>query len=93
MNSCYVYILTNKHRTVLYTGVTSDIINRLEEHKQGKYSGFTKRYNVNLLVYFEKFDYIDQAILREKQIKKFRRSKKLALIQSTNPTLTEFTLT
>ena len=93
MNSCYVYILTNKHRTVLYTGVTSDIINRLEEHNQGKYSGFTKRYNVNLLVYFEKFDYIDQAILREKQIKKFRRSKKLALIQSTNPTLTELTLT
>ena len=77
---------------MLYTGVTSDIISRLEEHKQGKYSGFTKRYNVNLLVYFEKFDYIDQAILREKQIKKFRRNKKLALIQSTNPTLTELTL-
>ena len=93
MNSCYVYILTNKHRTVLYTGVTSDIISRLEEHKQGKYSGFTKRYNVNLLVYFEKFDYIDQAILREKQIKKFRRAKKLSLIQTTNPTLTELTLT
>ena len=93
MNSCYVYILTNKHRTVLYTGVTSDIISRLEEHKQGKYSGFTKRYNATILVYFEKFDYIDQAILREKQIKKFSRAKKLSLIQKTNPTLTELTLT
>ena len=78
---------------MLYTGVTSDIISRLEEHKQGKYSGFTKRYNATILVYFEKFDYIDQAILREKQIKKFRRAKKLSLIQKTNPTLTELTLT
>jgi putative endonuclease len=80
----YVYILTNTHHNVLYTGVTNDLERRCYEHKQKKIKGFTKKYNVDKLIYFERFDSVDSAIAREKQIKGFSREKKLALINKVN---------
>jgi len=80
----YVYILTNTHHNVLYTGVTNDLERRCYEHKQKKIKGFTQKYNVDKLIYFEKFDYIDLAIAREKQIKGYSRKKKNALIDEFN---------
>jgi len=80
----YVYILTNIHHTVLYTGVTNDLERRCYEHKKKKIKGFTQKYNVDKLIYFERFDSIDSAIAREKQIKGFSRVKKLALINKVN---------
>ena len=80
----YVYILTNTHHNVLYTGVTNDLERRCYEHKQRKIKGFTQKYNVDKLIYFERFDSIDSAIDREKQIKGFSREKKLALINKFN---------
>jgi len=80
----YVYILTNIHHTVLYTGVTNDLERRCYEHKQKKIKGFTQKYNVDKLIYFEKFDTVDSAIAREKQIKGFSKGKKLALINKIN---------
>ena len=80
----YVYILTNVNHTVLYTGVTNDLIQRCFEHKQKKIKGFTQKYNVNKLVYFEQFDFIESAIAREKQIKGYSRAKKTVLIDSLN---------
>lgn len=80
----YVYILTNTHHNVLYTGVTNDLERRIYEHKQKKIKGFTQKYNVDKLIYFERFDSIDSAISREKQIKGFSREKKLALIIKVN---------
>jgi putative endonuclease len=80
----YVYLLTNVNNTVLYTGVTNDLERRCHEHKQKKIKGFTRRYNVDKLIYFEKFDLIDLAIAREKQIKGYSRKKKNALIDKCN---------
>ncbi len=80
----YVYILTNTHHNVLYTGVTNDLERRCFEHKQKKIKGFTQKYNVDKLIYFEKFDSIDSAIAREKQIKGFSKAKKQALITKVN---------
>lgn len=82
---CAVYILTNFTKNVLYTGVTSDLIGRIEEHKSKKFDGFTKRYNATLLVYYEIFSDIRDAIAREKQIKAGSRKKKVELVNSTNP--------
>lgn len=76
----YTYILTNKNHTVLYTGVTNDLSRRCFEHKKKLIKGFTEKYNVDQLIYFEVFDYIDLAIKREKQIKGYSRVKKLALV-------------
>ncbi|MFH1678108.1 MAG: GIY-YIG nuclease family protein [Candidatus Omnitrophota bacterium] len=81
----YVYILTNKINTVIYTGVTSNLQKRIYEHKEKMVEGFTKKYNVNKLVYHEVFDNIEDAILREKQIKAGSRKKKIDLINSFNP--------
>ncbi len=82
----YIYILTNKNHTVLYTGVTSNLANRLYEHRTGVYKcSFTSRYNVTQLVYFEGFLSIEEAIYREKQIKAGSRQKKLDLIDGFNP--------
>ena len=81
----YVYILTTKHNKLLYTGVTNDIVRRVFEHKQGKNDGFTHKYNINKLVYYEIFDFIDLAIAREKQIKGYSRDKKDKLINDFNP--------
>ena len=81
----YVYIMTNKHNTVLYTGVTNNLLRRVQEHKQGIGSAFTRKYNVHKLVYFEAGDSIHAAIAREKQIKAGSRQKKIDLINSMNP--------
>jgi putative endonuclease len=81
----YIYILTNAHNTVLYTGVTNDLGRRYYEHKQKLVKGFSQRYNVDKLVYFEKFDLIDLAIFREKQIKGYSKAKKVELINKLNP--------
>ncbi len=81
----YVYILTNKLNTVLYAGVTNDLKKRVYEHKHKFIDGFTKKYNVNKLVYYEVFEDIVQAISREKQIKGWLRRKKIELINSMNP--------
>jgi putative endonuclease len=81
----YAYILTNANHTVLYTGVTNDLERRCFEHKQKKIKGFTQKYNVDKLIFFEKFDYVDLAIAREKQIKGFSRVKKENLINQSNP--------
>ena len=80
----YVYILTNVYNKVLYTGVTNDLKRRCYEHKQKMVKGFTQKYNVDKLVYFEKFDFIDLAISREKQIKGYSRAKKKALVDQFN---------
>jgi putative endonuclease len=80
-----VYILTNENNTVLYTGVTNNIHRRVREHKEGRGSKFTKRYNVHKLVYFEQTDDVNAAITREKQIKAGSRQKKIDLIDSINP--------
>jgi putative endonuclease len=80
----FVYILTNDRHTVLYTGVTNDIVRRMGEHRAG-FSRFTSRYNVHKLVYFEEFHEVNAAIAREKQIKGGSRRKKVALVGSMNP--------
>jgi putative endonuclease len=71
---------------VLYIGVTSDLMRRVWEHRQGFVKGFTKKYHVKKLVYYETTGYVHSAIEREKQIKKWRREKKVALIEEMNPT-------
>ena len=81
----YVYIMTNKTNTVLYTGFTSDLLKRVWEHREKVVESFTKRYNVNKLVYYESTENVDSAILREKQIKAGSRKKKIELIDSVNP--------
>ena len=81
----FVYILFNKSDGVLYTGVTSDLVKRVFEHKSKVIKGFTQKYNVDKLGYYEIFEDIEQAILREKQIKAGSRKKKIELIESINP--------
>ena len=84
----YVYILTNKNKNVLYTGVTNDLIRRVYEHKQHfDKNSFTSKYNVTNLVYFEETTDIHAAIAREKQIKSWSRMKKFFLIKEKNPAL------
>lgn len=85
MKQYYVYILSSKRNTVLYTGVTNNLRRRMAEHKNKTVSGFAARYNVNKLVYFETFGSIVRAIAREKQIKAGSRAAKERLIQSMNP--------
>ncbi|MCW5873244.1 MAG: GIY-YIG nuclease family protein [Anaerolineales bacterium] len=80
-----VYIMTNAHNTVLYTGVTSDLATRLAQHQGNPSVGFTARYRTKKLVYVEALEDMEQAILREKQIKGGSRQKKLDLINSLNP--------
>ena len=84
MKQYYVYIMTNKSRT-LYTGVTNNLERRVYEHKQKLIPGFTTKYNISRLVFFEATQDIRAAIEREKQIKGWLRSKKIALIESVNP--------
>ena len=80
----YVYIMTNKNNSVLYTGITNDLMRRVYEHREKLVEGFTKKYNVGKLVYFEIFRDVESAILREKQIKGGSRAKKLDLINDFN---------
>ena len=84
MTEYYVYIMTNPSRT-LYTGMGNDLERRVYEHKHKLLDGFTKRYDLTLLVYFESTDDVTMAIQREKQIKGWTRAQKLALIESVNP--------
>lgn len=87
MKPGFVYIITNKYQTVVYVGVTSNLPQRILEHQNKKYpKSFSARYDVNLLVYYEQFQWIEDAIAREKQIKAGSRATKNKLIQSINPT-------
>ena len=81
----YVYILTNKTDAVMYIGVTNDLRRRLYEHKKEQIEGFTKKYHVHKLVYFEEFPDVNYAIAREKQLKGWTRAKKNSLVESKNP--------
>lgn len=85
LEQSYVYILTNKFNTVFYVGVTSNLVKRAYEHKNKFIDGFTKKYNINKLVYYEIFEDIEFAILREKQLKKWKRQWKIDLIRKNNP--------
>lgn len=87
----HVYILSNRYRTVYYVGVTGNLTRRLAQHGSGQGRGFTARYRVKDLVYAEAYDRPREAILREKQIKRWRREKKLALICTVNPSLKTLT--
>ena len=81
----YVYILTNGARSPFYTGVTSDLIKRVYEHKNKLADGFTKKYNIDKLLYYETHDDVEAAIKREKAIKRWTRVKKAAAIEEMNP--------
>jgi putative endonuclease len=89
LRTYYVYLLTNTNHTVLYIGVTNDLARRVAEHKAGTHEGFTKKYNVHKLVHFETYPDINAAIAREKQLKAGSRTKKLALINASNPAWNE----
>jgi len=82
---CYVYIMASKRNGTLYIGVTNDLIRRIYEHKNNVTEGFTKRYNVHELVYYEVLEDINDAIYREKCIKKWKRAWKIELIEKNNP--------
>lgn len=86
MRTYFVYILTNAARTVLYVGVTNNLHRRLYEHTNGLVDGFTKKYKCTYLLYFEETSDVEAAIAREKQIKKWNRAKKEALIDTINKT-------
>ena len=88
----YVYIITGKSNSALYIGVTNDLSRRIYEHKSEAIDGFSKRYHLHKLIYFEEYSEINQAILREKQLKSWRREKKMELIKKQNPTFREYVL-
>jgi putative endonuclease len=81
----FVYVLANRSRTI-YTGITRSLKKRIPEHREGRVSGFTSRYRIHRLVHFEAFRDVHAAINREKEIKGWRRERKVALIEETNPT-------
>ncbi len=85
MKTYYIYMLTNWNNEVLYIGVTNNLERRIYEHKNKLVKGFTEKYNLTKLVYIETTDYINAAIEREKQLKKWRREKKDNLVESVNP--------
>ena len=85
MNSYFVYILASKKNGVLYVGVTNNLIRRIYEHKNNLVDGFTKQYFIHKLVYFEETNSIEEAILREKRIKEWKRRWKIELIEKNNP--------
>ena len=83
--SYYVYLITNWNNRVIYTGVTNNLARRIYEHKNKLAEGFSKKYNISKLVYFEQTNDVSAAIAREKEIKKWRREKKNNLVNSANP--------
>ena len=85
MKPMFVYIMTNPNKSVLYTGVTNDLARRVREHQGGEVPGFTQKYNLSRLVFYEEHDGPESAIHREKQIKSGSRAMKEALIESMNP--------
>jgi len=96
----YVYILASRRNGTLYVGVTSDLIKRVHQHREGVVEGFSSKYAIHQLVYYETFDQIEEAIKREKALKKWRRKWKMELIEADNhewadlyPTLTGFSRT
>lgn len=89
----YVYIMMNKWRTTSYVGVTNDLARRVREHRDGLVEGFSKRYQCHDLVYFEAGESIVGAIEREKEIKRWSRAKKIALVRSRNPELRDISHT
>ncbi len=89
MKAYFVYIVTNKGRTTLYTGVTNSLIRRISQHRNEEIDGFSKRYHTNCLVFFETFNDVKDAIVREKQLKGWSRKKKEALICESNPNWTD----
>jgi putative endonuclease len=88
----YIYLLTNWNNKVLYVGVTNNLIRRIYEHKNKLVKGFTKKYNVNKLVYYEVTQDVIAALTREKEIKKWRREKKDRLVNRMNPTWKDLSL-
>lgn len=89
----YVYIMSNKWRTTFYVGVTSDLVKRVAQHKSGKGSEFTGKHNLTDLLYFERIWGIEQAIKREKQLKRWHRDWKINLIKSVNPEMNDISET
>ena len=85
MKNYYIYILTNKKNGTLYTGVTRNLIKRIYEHKQKTIEGFTSKYKLKCLVYYEQTEDVESAIQREKRIKKWKRQWKIELIEQMNP--------
>lgn len=81
----YVYILTNRKNGTLYIGVTNSLIRRVYQHKHKLYKGFTEAYDVCKLVYYEEYNYVEEAIAREKQLKKWNREWKIRLLEEMNP--------
>ena len=81
----FIYIVTNYEKTTLYIGVTNDLKRRVYEHYSEEFPGFTKKYKCRYLVYYERFQFVDNAIEREKEVKGWRREKKNRLIDSFNP--------
>ena len=89
MKNYYVYILSSKRNGTLYTGITSNLVKRVYEHKNGLVEGFTKKYGVDKLVYFERHEDAESAIKREKRLKEWKRKWKLDLIEKENPLWTD----
>lgn len=87
--SGYVYILSNKHRTVYYTGVTSQLLKRVNDHRNGSGCEFTKKYNICELLYYDEFPTMYEAIQAEKKIKKWKRVWKIELVKSINPEMVD----
>ncbi len=81
----YVYLLSSQKNGTLYIGVTSNLIRRIREHKEGKVEGFTKKYKIDKLVYYEVYGEVGMALYREKQLKKWKREWKLDLVEKENP--------
>ena len=88
----WVYILGNYHRNVLYVGITNDLYRRFKEHRDGVVDGFTKKYHCHALLYYEEFQYVEEAIAREKELKAFRREKKDIVIKRQNPDLKDLAI-
>lgn len=89
MKTYYVYIASNRYRTVFYTGMTNDLRRRIREHKSGQGSQFTAHYRVKELLYYEEYRQVKDAIAREKEVKRWRREKKLDLIRTMNPVMND----
>ena len=93
MKTYFVYIMTNKGRSTLYTGITNSLLRRVTQHRNGEIQGFTRRYNTNRLIYYEQFNDARDAIAREKQIKGWSRRKKEELIAVKNPNWMDMAVT
>ncbi len=91
MNTYYVYIVANNRNTTFYIGVTNNIQRRMYEHKNKLIKGFTEKYNIVKLIYYEEYQYINDALAREKQLKEWKRNWKLELIKKLNPSLDDLT--